>query len=1143
MTTRGTLDALFVPVARAFASVADILAVDDGAALFAELGYRLPNGGNLQTFFAELADKTNELAQMLTVVRNAYQDDSYKQPSFIPKVLELGIAIKNFAGAVSQLPGRANTAFAAAPDFVINGGLDQLPQRLIDYLVVQHLRREHPAVDLFMDLVGLSAQTFVTEGTHNPDFHLIEVRWDRMLLLLTNPSELFVREYAWGTADFDVDVLLDRLEGFLWLVGIPAAGREDLGLGLPIFSATVETPPGGLASAEAGLRLSRADPPATDARDVGLALVPYAEGEIGVEIDLCSGWKLTADAGLAAEGLSIHVRPHSGVELDSNIAAAGRLGVGIVRDGAVAGPIVVFGNSGGTRLEIGQMAVRLQASVDTAGPDTGFEIEFTDMALLLDASDGDGFLQKILPRDPMALNFDVLIGYSVSRGLYIEGGAGLDFTYQINKGMGPFFVSTVGFSVYVNSEDLTLTVAVSGGASIGPVSVSVSEIGLRLIIDFNKPGLLGNSDLVLAFKPPNGLGASMDTGVVRFCGHIEADPPNYAGVLSLSIAEIVDVTAIALVSTQMPDGTEGFSMVLLISSRFQPVQLCFGFALTGVGGLIGIHRALNETALREVFKNRTLDDIFFSDSEIVAAEVPALLDAVSSIFPVCEHRHVIGLMGEIIWGGTLPLATFRFGLLIEFGGDGKIAILGQAKVAVPDEDLPLVLINIDLLGFIDLGNETLAIDSSIYDSRIMSLTISGDLAIRTSWGDDPDFALSIGGFNPRFVPPPGFPALRRLVVEMRRGPASIVFSTYLAVTSNTFQIGARLEAWIDLSVAFVSGGAGFDALIHFKPFEFIVDFYAWFDVEVGGCSIASIDIKLTLSGPNQFHATGYAEVSVLFFSVDVDVDLVFGDKKQEQIQGASPFDLLAAELDDPRNLFTRIPPSHVPMVSLASDTRDLDLFDPSGDLVWEQNSVPVFIELERFAEGQPPVNERFLRVDLNPPDDLGEGVVGQFVRRPFSPVKFRNMTDEEAVAAPAFCDLIAGISWGGRYVSSIHRHHTTGDHETKVYEPMPEGQESEGTDGAAPPFTDEDRAAGRMQAGGIRHRNKRSARNPTHRKYVSVKGVSYTVTTDKVTDGLFKRVAVGQDPAKNMSYMEAADLAKAKGDQGVMVRNSSGAAG
>ena len=38
----------------------------------------------------------------------------------------------------------------------------------------------------------------------------------------------------------------------------------------------------------------------------------------------------------------------------------------------------------------------------------------------------------------------------------------------------------------------------------------------------------------------------------------------------------------------------------------------------------------------------------------------------------------------------------------------------------------------------------------------------GDMALRLSWGDNPSFALSVGGLNPHFQPPPGFPTLKRL---------------------------------------------------------------------------------------------------------------------------------------------------------------------------------------------------------------------------------------------------------------------------------------------------------------------------------------------------------------------------------------------
>ena len=55
-------------------------------------------------------------------------------------------------------------------------------------------------------------------------------------------------------------------------------------------------------------------------------------------------------------------------------------------------------------------------------------------------------------------------------------------------------------------------------------------------------------------------------------------------------AEIVTVKAIGLITTKMPDGSPGFSLLIIISAEFTPIQLGFGFTLNGVGGLCGINR-------------------------------------------------------------------------------------------------------------------------------------------------------------------------------------------------------------------------------------------------------------------------------------------------------------------------------------------------------------------------------------------------------------------------------------------------------------------------------------------------------------------------------------------------------------------------
>ena len=60
-------------------------------------------------------------------------------------------------------------------------------------------------------------------------------------------------------------------------------------------------------------------------------------------------------------------------------------------------------------------------------------------------------------------------------------------------------------------------------------------------------------------------------------------------------------------------------------------------------------------------------------------------------------------------------------------------------------------------------------DATLFDSRFAGYSFSGDMALRTSWLARPSFTLAVGGFNPRFQPPPGFPSLRRITLPLIQG--------------------------------------------------------------------------------------------------------------------------------------------------------------------------------------------------------------------------------------------------------------------------------------------------------------------------------------------------------------------------------------
>ena len=205
-------------------------------------------------------------------------------------------------------------------------------------------------------------------------------------------------------------------------------------------------------------------------------------------------------------------------------------------------------------------------------------------------------------------------------------------------------------------------------------------------------------------------------------------------------------------------------------------------------------------------------------------------------------------MGKMGWG-TPTLISLSLGLIIEI--PGNIAILGVLKVALPDERVPIVLIQVAFVGTLDFNKKMLTFDASLYGSFILFMTLEGDMAVRLKWGDNPDFILTVGGFHPQYTPPPlALPTLRRLAINVLNTDIYLIrVECYQAVTSNTVQFGAKAEIKLDLRVCSIEGYITFDALFQFSPFYFIIAASAGFSLKVAGLSLLSVHIKMSLEGP------------------------------------------------------------------------------------------------------------------------------------------------------------------------------------------------------------------------------------------------------------------------------------------------------
>ena len=184
-----------------------------------------------------------------------------------------------------------------------------------------------------------------------------------------------------------------------------------------------------------------------------------------------------------------------------------------------------------------------------------------------------------------------------------------------------------------------------------------------------------------------------------------------------------------------------------------------------------------------------------------------------------------------------------------------------------------------MLGTLDFGTKTLEIEGDMYDSSVLIYSMAGSLFFRISWGDDPNFIYSVGGFNPNFntagldVPP-----LQRCSVSIGDGDnPRISANNYFAVTSNSLQFGANVQAYASAGGFSIQGYLGFDVLIIFSPFSFEFDFTVSFSVSFEGMNLLGLSVSGSFSGPRPWNLNGKASINILFWTVSASVNLTWGD--------------------------------------------------------------------------------------------------------------------------------------------------------------------------------------------------------------------------------------------------------------------------
>jgi hypothetical protein len=906
----------------------------------------------------------------------------------------LGTELKNISGALPGINGAEATAFA-----------EELATNLLSYLIISYLESVEPGAVAVGNLLGfidyLPNPGTPGDPTH-PPFISRKLQFSRLGQVLTSPLDVLKSLYDWGAPAYDGTKLLPRLESSLGLLDIfpnPDAPPQPPGsLALSLLNIQI-VPPGLVASLNYGIPENFTFTlPLGDVWSVG----------INVQGDF--------DAGLSAT-----IKPPANVNLKATGVLNGQLLATLSAKGTDAShPLVLIGQTGGSVLQTDSISIGAGLNVhwdvpsNTAIAEPALTIAITGGKVVIDMSNADGFLATVLSGIHVEAGFDLTITWAPDTGIHITGGAQLEIDLPLHLSLGPVSLPTLYLVAGASSSGLPIEISAALGLTLGPIQASVDRVGVKGLLSFpDHGGNLGPADLAISFKPPSGLGISIDAGVVSGGGYISFDPVKgqYAGVLDVSLAEIVQVKVIGVLDTILPDGSHGYSFLLIITFDFPPIQLGFGFTLNGVGGLGGVNRTMNTDALRAGFRAHTLNSILFPPDPVQNA--PQIISNIENFFPPAGGRYIFGPMLEIGWG-TPTLITLSVGVILEVPDPIRLALLGLIDAGLPTTETALIELHIDVLGILDFGAKTLSIDGSLYDSRVLIFSLAGDLALRLSWGDDPNFLYSLGGFNPHFdTTGLDVPNLHRCTVSIGDGDnPRISANSYFAITSNSLQFGSNVQAYASAAGFTIQGYLGFDVLIIFSPFSFEFDFSAGFSASFDGVTLLSLNVDGLFSGPRPWHLHGDASIDILFFSVSVSLDISWGDKTPVVLPQKPVLPDLLAALADPRNWSAALPGNATQAVTLstpAPDDKTLRVH-PMGTLTVRENVVPLDQPITRYGNATPSDGDYFAISDVTV---NGDEETRQVFRDYFAAGQFLTLSDADKISDPSFVKFDAGAVIGG----------------------------------------------------------------------------------------------------------------------------------
>jgi hypothetical protein len=733
-----------------------------------------------------------------------------------------------------------------------------------------------------------------------------------------------------------------------------------------------------------------------------------------ITLPLAPGWSLLASGDIKGGGRLRFPRNGPAAALD------GRPPLSVQLTLRHSGSQLQLGQPTQPHVSVADLAVGIKTVFNVSGnPKISWAIDLVNAGVSLLSEDVSSLIGDNLSI-PMNLSLiaDPELGFAVR-------GAGLRITLPSNLSVPGVDFSAMDVAVSASGPDVRFSFGIDFSASLPGfplLAVVASGLGASFGIGTGKTKL--GLNLPVLPNMPSGLGLGLKLPVISGGGFLQTTGPGgYGGVLELNLLAVA-IKAFGLLQLRV-EGRQ-FSFVAVISAEFPlpGIDLSFGFALAGVGGIVAVNRRLDTDALEAAVVDGSASRLLFPVNP--AAHGPAIVATLGRVFTEAEDHIVVGPMLKISWGGRIVSGVVA--VVIDLSTHVQFVFLGRITVALPDPLVPLVFIQGTFVGAFELSpTPSVSILASLDGSYMAGMPLNGDIFFLLRGGNDADFVFSAGGFHPRYLPPNGIPPdMHRLQLAMTPpGVPGISAEAYFAVTTNSVQFGAKLELCYEIAGCGVDGWFSFDALFKWDPiFSFSIQASGGVAVQVLRETLMGVSFDLLLDGPAPWHVHGTGSVRLFLFHASLDFDATWGSAPPVITGGKTVEQVLRNALALSSAWIGTPPMDKAPAVSLSGSARALvssgHTVHPLGSVTARQRAVPFDITISRFQQ------------QLIPPETWSIVSPGVSTRDSFPPGELLDLSEDEKLSRPAFEQWNSGRALNaiGEAHSDLRKWNT--DYETSV---------------------------------------------------------------------------------------------------------------